>query len=218
MRDFNRSHWIEVERKKYDAWSIRTGLLCCLPSNVPLIDKQRLKKCPILGPLTLHTCTVPRATTVVVCWLLPPEQSQLVSHHACRRRHARDTMIIGAWRGAAKQISFVGSVPSSMGTRLLTHYNSGEAWVSTTLDRHSLGQNAKYPSLHSLSSSFRFSQLASADDLSVLATCRSDTSATLSSDVKGSVVHKSTREWLIWLIEADKSYRAYFSNVTFMHF
>ena len=32
------------------------------------------------------------------------------------------------------------------------------------------------------------------DDLSVIATCRSDTSATLSSDVKGSVVHKSTRE------------------------
>ena len=89
--------------------------------------------------------------------------------------------------------------------------------MSITLDRHSLGQNAKYPSLYSLSSSFRFSQLASAgyyvailnymvsqsvsqsvsqkiDDLSVLATCRSDTLATLSSDVKGSVVHKSTRE------------------------
>ena len=30
------------------------------------------------------------------------------------------------------------------------------------------------------------------DDLSVLATCQSDTSATLSSDVKGSVIHKST--------------------------
>ena len=70
------------ETKKYDAWSTRTGLLCCLPSDVPLIDKQRLKKCPELGPLTLHTRTVPCATTVVVCWLLPPEQSQLVSHHA----------------------------------------------------------------------------------------------------------------------------------------
>ena len=76
--------------------------------------------------------------------------------------NARDIMINGAWRGAAKQISFVGSVPMSMGTRLLTRYNSGEAYVSTTLDRHSLGQNAKYPSLYSLSSSFRFSQLASA--------------------------------------------------------
>ena len=45
-----------------------------------------------------------------------------------------------------------------------------------------------------------------------LVTCRSDTSATLSSVIKGSVVHKSTRKWLIWLIEADKSYRAYFSK------
>ena len=32
--------------------------------------------------------------------------------------------------------------------------------MSTTLDRHSLGQNAKYPSLYSLSSSFCFTQLA----------------------------------------------------------
>ena len=73
--------------------------------------------------------------------------------------------------------------------------------MSTTLDRHSLGQNEKYPSLYCLSSSFRFSQLASAgyyvailyymvsqsvsqkiDDLSVIATCRSDTSAMLSSE------------------------------------
>ena len=42
-----------LECKKNDARSIRKGLLCSLTSVVPLIGKQKLKKCPKLGPLTL---------------------------------------------------------------------------------------------------------------------------------------------------------------------
>ena len=40
------------------------------------------------------------------------------------------------------------------------------------------------------------------DDLPVLATCRSGTLAMLSSKVNGPVAHGSTRQCLIWLMEA----------------
>ena len=39
--------------EKYDACNILTGLLCYLPSDVPLIGKQKLKKCTKFGSLTL---------------------------------------------------------------------------------------------------------------------------------------------------------------------
>ena len=40
------------------------------------------------------------------------------------------------------------------------------------------------------------------DDLSVLATCRSNTSVMLSSEVNDPIAHGSTRQCLIWLMEA----------------
>ena len=39
--------------EKYDACDILTGLLCYLPSDVPLIGKQKLKKCAKFWSLTL---------------------------------------------------------------------------------------------------------------------------------------------------------------------
>ena len=68
-------------------------------------------------------------------------------------------------------------VSRSLGMRLVTHYNSGE----TTLDRHILGQNAKYSSLY-FSSSFSFYiivvilSVKKIDNLPVLAICWSGTS------------------------------------------
>ena len=47
-----------LECEKYDAWSIYTGLLWYLPSDVQLIGKQKLKNCPKLGPLTLRHKTI----------------------------------------------------------------------------------------------------------------------------------------------------------------
>ena len=63
-----------------------------------------------------HTRTVPRATTVVVCWLLLPEQKFTTS------ANARDIMINGAWRGAAKLASFPGPDPKVFGWGLLGGY------------------------------------------------------------------------------------------------
>ena len=80
--------------------------------------------------------------------------------------------------------------------------------MSTTVHRNALGQNMKYSSLYS-SSSFRFSMLCyymailyycgqsvsqKIDNLTILTTCWSGTSATLSSDVKCLVVHECTQE------------------------
>ena len=43
-----------MECKKYDARGICIDLLCYLPSDVLLVDKQKFKKCPEVGLLTLH--------------------------------------------------------------------------------------------------------------------------------------------------------------------
>ena len=56
------------------------------------------------------------------------------------------------------------------------------------------------------------------DDLPVLATRRSGTSAMLSSKVNGPVAHGSTRKCLIWLTDAFDYSNVDISSVSFVHF
>ena len=84
----------------------------------------------------VHTFIVPRATTVVVCWLLPPEQNQLVSQHPDAHMYTENfttSANAGDISGKASTVNtgksyiFVGLVTKSLETRLLTHYDSGKA-------------------------------------------------------------------------------------------
>ena len=173
----------------------------------------------------VHTHTVPRATTVVVCWLLPTEQNQLVSQQRHRHvhwefYHIRKCMWYQWWSITRANLirRFGFWEPGNKATNCIRRVEKDKCPV---LHTHSLRQNVL--ALYSLSSSCCFSRFSfgrllhailyysgQSEDrwFTCLATCRSGTS----------VVHKSTREWLIWLIEAGKWPKAYFSNVTFMHF